>query len=143
MENHQSNHSILQKGAYILLGLVFGFVFVKAEIISWWRMQEMFRFQSFHMFGIIGTAIATAMVSIFLLKRMNMKSMDGLSIHIQPKPFHKGTIIGGLMFGIGWAITGSCPGPLYALIGMGNLTVILTLFSALAGVWIYAWFDDR
>lgn len=143
MENNQTNIIRLQKIYYVLLGLVFGFVFVKAEIISWWRMQEMFRFQSFHMYGIIGSAIITAMASIYLLKKFDVKTMDGASIHIPAKPFNKGTIIGGLVFGIGWAITGSCPGPLYALIGMGNLTVILTLLSALAGVWIYGWFDDK
>lgn len=122
---------------YGLIGILFGFVFVKAEIISWFRIQEMFRFQSFHMFGVIGTAVAVGIVSIQIIKRFNLKTIDGQPIHIIPKPFDKGKIIGSLLFGFGWAITGACPGPLFAQIGAGFGVVAVTFLSALAGTWLY------
>ena len=122
---------------YLAVGMMFGIVFIKAEIISWFRIQEMFRFQSFHMFGVIGSAIAVGMLSIFLIKYFNIKTLDGQKISITPKKFQKGNIYGGLIFGLGWAITGACPGPLFAQIGSGHLTIIVTLLSAIAGTWTY------
>lgn len=122
---------------YLLTGLVFGVVFVKAEIVSWFRIQEMFRFQSFHMYGIIGSAIAVGMVSVWLIKKFNIKTIYGEPIHISEKKFNKGQIYGGLLFGLGWAITGACPGPLFAQIGTGATVVIVTLLSAIAGTWVY------
>lgn len=122
---------------YAILGILFGIVFVKAEIISWFRIQEMFRFQSFHMFGVIGSAIAVGMISIFLIKKYNARSAEGEQIHIEPKKFSKGQIYGGLLFGAGWALTGACPGPLFAQIGTGALVIIVTLLSAIGGTWVY------
>jgi uncharacterized membrane protein YedE/YeeE len=122
---------------YLVVGTLFGIVFTKAEVISWFRIQEMFRFQSFHMFGVIGTAIAVGMLSVFLIKKFNVKTIDGSPITIEPKKFNKGQIIGGLLFGFGWALTGACPGPLYAQIGTGATVVIITLLSAIAGTWVY------
>lgn len=128
---------------YLVVGLLFGIVFVKGEIISWFRIQEMFRLQSFFMFGVIGTAVIVAMISIQIIKRLKLKSVGGETITIEPKEFNKGTIIGGLIFGLGWAITGACPGPLYAQIGSGFIVVIITLVSAIAGTWIYGLLREK
>ncbi len=128
---------------YLLLGIVFGVVFVKAEIISWFRIQEMFRLQSFHMYGVIGSAILTAMISILLIKRLDIRSLGGEAILIPKKKFKKGQVIGGFIFGLGWAITGACPGPLFAQIGTGYTVVIVTLVSAVAGTWVFGKFSDR
>jgi hypothetical protein len=126
---------------YVLIGTVFGIVFVKAEIISWFRIQEMFRLQSFHMFGVIGSAIVTGIISIQLIKRLNIKSIQGEAIIIPTKEFKKGQLIGGFIFGLGWAITGACPGPLFAQIGSGYTVVLVTLVAALAGTWVYGRFE--
>jgi len=128
---------------YLVVGLLFGIVFVKGEIISWFRIQEMFRLQSFFMYGVIGTAILVAMISIQIIKRFKIKTVDGETINIEPKQFNKGNVIGGLIFGIGWAITGACPGPLYAQIGSGFLVVIITLLSAIAGTWLYGLLKEK
>ena len=125
----ESNLSLIK---YLLLGVAFGIVFVKAEIISWFRIQEMFRLQSFHMYGVIGTAVLTGMISIFLIKKFKIKTLGGEEVKIAPKKFNKGHVYGGLIFGIGWAITGACPGPLFAQIGSGFTVVIVTFLSAVA-----------
>jgi uncharacterized membrane protein YedE/YeeE len=122
---------------YLITGLLFGIVFVKAEIISWFRIQEMFRLQSFHMYGVIGSAVAVGMLSVYLIKRFKIKTIYGEYIHFEKKEFNKGQIIGGLLFGFGWAITGACPGPLFAQIGTGVTVTIVTLLSAIAGTWTY------
>ena len=120
-----------------MVGIIFGITFLKAEIISWFRIQEMFRFQSFHMFGVIGTAVVVGIISIQIIKRFKLKSIEGELIAIPDKKFHKGQIFGGLLFGFGWAITGACPGPLYAQIGAGFSVVIITLLSAIGGTFFY------
>ncbi len=128
---------------YLLVGILFGIVFVKAEIISWFRIQEMFRLQSFHMYGVIGSAVLTGMISVWLIKKFKIKTLDGEPITIAPKKFNKGQIYGGLIFGFGWAITGACPGPLFAQIGTGAFAVIITLLSAIFGTWVYGYFRDQ
>lgn len=128
---------------YLLAGIIFGIIFVKAEVISWFRIQEMFRLQSFHMYGIIGSAVLVGMISVGLIKKFNMKTIYGEPIIIPSKKFNKGQIYGGLIFGFGWAITGACPGPLFAQIGTGALAVSVTLLSAVAGTWVYGYFRDR
>lgn len=128
---------------YMVVGVIFGIVFVKAEIISWFRIQEMFRLDSFHMYGVIGSAVMVGMLSVFLIKRFNIKTLQGEQVSIAPKIFHKGQIYGGLLFGLGWAITGACPGPLFAQIGSGFLAVCVTLLSAIAGTWVYGYLRDR
>ena len=128
---------------YALVGLFFGIVFTKAEIISWFRIQEMFRLQSFHMYGVIGTAVVVGMISVQVIKRFKIKSLDNEPIVLVDKKFDKGQIYGGLIFGIGWAITGACPGPLFAQIGSGFGVVSVTLFSAVAGTWVYGYLRDR
>ncbi len=128
---------------YLLVGIMFGIVFVKAELVSWFRIQEMFRLQSFFMFGVIGSAIAVAMFSIWLIKKFNIRTIYGETIKISPKTFNRGQIYGGLIFGFGWALTGACPGPLFAQIGTGASIIVVTLLSAIAGTWVYGYFREK
>jgi len=128
---------------YLIVGILFGIVFVKAEVISWFRIQEMFRLQSFHMYGIIGSAVLVGMISVFLINKFNVKTIYGESIVIPTKKFNKGQLYGGLLFGFGWAITGACPGPLYAQIGTGATVIIITLLSAIAGTWVYGLLREK
>ena len=116
---------------FLALGILFGFILIKGEVISWFRIQEMFRFQSFHMYGVICSAIVVGMISILIIKKFKIKTFSGEEIKIDPKEFTKGNVIGGLLFGLGWAMTGACPGPLYALIGSGSLIVIAVLLLSL------------
>ncbi len=136
-------HKWYHNAKYLIVGILFGIVFVKAEVISWFRIQEMFRLQSFHMFGIIGSAVAVGMLSVFLIKKFNIKTIYGEPIVIAPKSFNKGQIFGGILFGLGWAITGACPGPLFAQIGTGATVIIVTLLSAIAGTWVYGYLRDK
>ncbi|MDA6068430.1 YeeE/YedE family protein [Flavobacterium sp. AC] len=128
---------------YMLVGILFGIVFVKAEIISWYRIQEMFHLQSFFMYGVIGSAVVVGLISVQIIKRFNIKTLQGEKIEIQPKTFNKGQIYGGLLFGFGWAITGACPGPLFAQIGTGVTVIVVTLISAILGTWVYGFFKDK
>lgn len=128
---------------FLLIGIVFGIILIKAEVISWFRIQEMFRFQAFHMYGIIGSAICVGMISLLIIKKYNIKTFSGEEIKIAPKEFTKGNVIGGLMFGLGWAMTGACPGPLYALIGSGLPIVIVILVSAILGTYTYGVLRDK
>jgi uncharacterized membrane protein YedE/YeeE len=139
----QLEHKWYHNIKYLIVGLGFGIIFVKAEIISWFRIQEMFRLQSFHMYGVIGSAVLVGMISVWIIKRFNIKTIYGEKITIHPKEFNKGQIYGGLIFGLGWAITGACPGPLYAQIGSGATVIILTLLSAIAGTWVYGKFRSK
>jgi len=124
---------------YLLVGLMFGFVLVKSEAASWYRIQEMFHFQNFHMFGILFSAIATAFVSIQIVKLMGkQKAMDGQAIEIPEKtPGTKSYVIGGLVFGFGWGLIGLCPGPMFAMAGAGSLGALVVLIGALHGTWLY------
>ena len=135
--------SLFSNLKYLILGIAFGIVFVKAEIISWFRIQEMFRLAAFHMYGVIGTAVVVGAISIFLIKKFNIKTIEGEKVVFHPKTFNKGQIFGGLIFGLGWAITGACPGPLFAQIGSGFLAIIITLLSAILGTWVYGKFRDQ
>ncbi|AMQ56476.1 DUF6691 family protein [Algoriphagus sanaruensis] len=139
-EDHDHGLELLK---YLIIGVVFGIVFVKAEIISWFRIQEMFRLQSFHMYGVIGSAVVTGIISVQIIKRFNVKTIHGEDIVIPDKVFKKGQVIGGFIFGLGWAITGACPGPLFAQIGSGYTVVLVTLISALAGTWVYGKYADK
>ena len=136
-------HKWLHNLKYVIVGILFGIVFVKAEVVSWFRIQEMFRLQSFHMYGIIGSAVVVGMISVFLIKNFNIKTIYGEKIEFHQKKFNKGQIYGGLIFGFGWAITGACPGPLFAQIGTGANVIAVTLLSAVAGTWVYGYFRDR
>lgn len=120
------------------MGVYLGILFTKSEVARWDRVHQMFLFREAHMYLIIGTAIGVAMVSMLLIKRFQVKDIAGKPIQYEPKPYHKGVIIGGAMFGAGWAITGACPGPIYAQIGGGAWSAAFTLLGALAGMYAYA-----
>ncbi len=129
---------------YILVGFVFGIVLTKAEAVSWYRIYEMFQFQSFHMYGIIGVAIATGLLGIQLIKVKKLKDIAGNSINIQDK--EKGNVrywIGGILFGLGWAMVGACPGPIFILLGAGFLSVGLVLLGAIFGTFLYGVLKDK
>jgi len=128
---------------YLFAGIIFGIILVKAQVISWFRIQEMFRLQSFHMYGVIGSAIVTGAISIFIIKRFKIKTIYGEEIKFYPKQFSKGQIIGGLLFGFGWALTGACPGPLFAQIGTGAMVIVVSLLSAVAGTWVYGLLSNK
>lgn len=124
---------------YLLAGLFFGFVLVKSEVISWFRIQEMFRFDAFHMYGIIGSAIVVAMVSIQIIKKLDARDIEGNSISIPPKDPSQVTryLVGGTLFGFGWALTGACPGPLFTLAGAGYGIILVPIATAILGTWVY------
>jgi uncharacterized protein len=124
---------------YIIIGLVFGFVLMKSEVVSWFRIQEMFRFDSIHMYGIIGLAVIVGIISIQIIKRRNMKDVDGNPITIPPKDSKQVTryIVGGTIFGLGWALLGACPGPMFALLGSGLTIMVVPILAALVGTYTY------
>lgn len=129
---------------YLLVGFVFGIILTKSEAVSWYRIYEMFHFQSFHMYGIIMTAVVTGIIGIQMIKRNNIKDIDGLPIVIKEK--EPGSIrfwIGGIFFGLGWALVGACPGPIFILLGAGFLPVVLVLFGALFGTFLYGLFRGK
>ena len=130
---------------YLLVGIAFGIVITKAEVISWFRIQEMFRFQGFHMFGIFGTALPVAILSVQLIKRCGVRSTLGTPVVIPPKALGSGVryVAGGVTFGLGWALTGACPGPLFALWGAGVGVMGVVILSATAGAWVYGWLRPR
>ena len=123
---------------YLLLGIVLGIVFTRSGVISWFRIQEMFRFQSFHMYGIIGSAVAVAALSVWLIRRSKARSITGGAMELgsegTPGPQH---VLGGVSFGLGWGLLGACPGPLYVLIGNGVTVMLAALASAILGAWAY------
>jgi uncharacterized membrane protein YedE/YeeE len=139
----QLEHKWYHNIKYLIVGSLFGIILVKAEVISWFRIQEMFRLQSFHMYGIIGSAIVIGIISIWLIKKLDIKTIYGEKIEFHPREFNKGQIYGGLIFGLGWAITGACPGPLFAQIGSGVTVIIITLLSAIVGTWVYGYLRDK
>ncbi|GGH44032.1 transporter [Mangrovimonas yunxiaonensis] len=129
---------------YLLVGVVFGIIMYKSEAASWFRIYEMFRFESFHMYGIIGTALVFGLLFVFIIKRFRIKSFSGQSIYIQPKEksFTR-YIVGGILFGLGWALVGACPGPIFVLLGAGFLPVIIVLASAVLGTFVYGLLCDK
>ena len=123
---------------FLVIGIIFGIVMFKSEAASWFRIYEMFQFQSFHMYGIIGSALSLGILGTWLIKKYKLKSVDGEPIRFTPKT--KGFsryMYGGILFGLGWALAGSCPGPIYTLIGAGYLPILVTLLGALIGTFIY------
>lgn len=129
---------------FILVGFVFGIVLTKAEAVSWYRIYEMFQFQSFHMYGIIMTAIAIGVIGIQIMKRKNVKDIDGNVLNIPDK--EKGNTrywVGGILFGLGWAMVGACPGPIFIMLGAGFITVGIILIGAVLGTFIYGLVKDK
>lgn len=127
----------LKKFTYIFFGILFGIVLTKAEVISWFRIQQMFQFNEAHMYLIIGSAVVVGAVAMQIVRRLNVLSVSGEELEFHGKQFHKGFIIGGIVFGIGWAITGACPGPIFAQIGAGEYPALATLAGALSGSFAY------
>ncbi|HXH18258.1 MAG TPA: DUF6691 family protein [Chitinophagales bacterium] len=128
---------------YLVIGILFGIVLVKSEVVSWFRIQEMFRFHSFHMYGVIGIAVLVGITSVQIIRRFHLHSLDGEPVDLTPKPFNKANFIGGVLFGLGWAMTGACPGPIYSLIGSGYLVFAVVLVSAVLGTFTYGVLKDR
>lgn len=129
---------------HLILGIFFGIILTKSEVVSWFRIQEMFRFQSFHMYGVIGSAVVVGLVSVWLIRKFKLKTSSGEQVDLTPKPLMKvGNFVGGTIFGLGWAFTGACPGPIYSLIGYGYLVFIIVLVSAYAGVYTYGSLRNR
>jgi uncharacterized membrane protein YedE/YeeE len=128
---------------FFLIGIYFGIVLTKAEVISWFRIQEMFHFNSIHMYGIIGSAIVVGATSVFFIKKFNLKSFGGENIRLISKEYHKGLLPGGIIFGLGWALTGACPGPMFALVGNGVQVMLVAILSAIAGTFVYGVVKDK
>jgi hypothetical protein len=123
----------------LLIGIFLGIIFMKAEVLSWFRIQEMFAFQSFHMYGIIGSAIAVGALSVWIIRKAEAKSIEGNRIELNDKaPNYKSAYIGGTIFGLGWAMTGACPGPMYALVGSGTTVFLISIVMGILGVLAYA-----
>lgn len=131
------NATVLRYGGVFFGGIVFGVVLIKGRIASWSRIQEMFWFESFHMYGVILSAIVVAIIGVQWVRRSELRSLQGEPIKIAPKATDRGQLIGGLLFGAGWALTGACPGPMYALLGSEGLPAMVMLLSAIGGAWIY------
>jgi len=131
--------------AYLLLGVLFGITLTKSEVLSWFRIQEMFRFQSPRMYEIIASAVVVAAASVAVIKKLRLKTLSGEPITIPPKNLGLGVryTVGGTIFGLGWALTGACPGPLFALVGNGVTVMLAAIVSALAGTWLYGWLRPR
>lgn len=127
----------------LLLGVFFGVVLVKSEVCSWFRTQRMFRFEEAHMYLVICAAVAVGALSVLLLRRLRPRTAQGEPIEIRKKVFTKGTVLGGLLFGMGWAVTGACPGPIYAQLGSGAYQAVATFAGAFAGAYLYAWLRPR
>lgn len=127
----------------LAIGTYFGIVLVKSEVVSWFRIQAMFRFEEPHMYLIIGSAVVVGAISYWLMGRLGAKSPDGEVVDLPEKAYTKGTVIGGVTFGMGWAVTGACPGPIYAQIGSGALFALVTFAGAMIGVYFYGLLRPR
>jgi uncharacterized protein len=123
----------------LLLGIAFGIILTKSEVISWERVNNMFRFEEAYMYLVIGSAVVVGAISVWLIKLLRLPTIYGEAVTIKEKPYQKGIIYGGILFGLGWAITGACPGPIYSQIGSGEWLALLTFAGALAGAYLYAY----
>lgn len=144
MTTHASRLPLHAMGKFFLIGLLFGIIMTKSEAVSWFRIQEMFRFQSFHMYGIIATAVIIGALGVMIIKRKGWKSYDGTPMDLAPKNMQIPRLLfGGILFGLGWAMTGACPGPLYALFGQGVWVVGIVILSGLFGAFMYGVLKPR
>ena len=128
---------------FIIFGTLFGIVLTKSEVISWFRIQNMFQFKEPHMYLIIGSAVLVGIIAMQIIQRAKLRSVSGEELKFAGKTYHKGFIIGGIIFGIGWAITGACPGPIFAQIGAGEMPAFITLFGALIGAYLHSAFREK
>jgi uncharacterized membrane protein YedE/YeeE len=129
---------------FLLVGIFFGMVLVKSEAVSWYRIYEMFRFESFHMYGIIGSAVATGMILLQFSKKLKLKNTEGILMRVPLK--EKGLIryiVGGILFGLGWALSGACPGPMYILVGTGVFSMLIAILAAIFGTYVYGLLKDK
>lgn len=129
---------------FLLVGILFGIILVKSEAVSWYRIYEMFRFESFHMYGIIGTAVATGIILLLITKKLKFKNIEGSLMRVPDK--EKGFtryILGGTLFGLGWALSGACPGPMYILVGTGVFTMLIVIAAAILGTYVYGVLKDK
>lgn len=129
---------------FLLVGIFFGIILFKAEVISWYRIYEMFKFQSFHMYGIIGTAVSSGILLLLITNKLKLKTIKGRLINVPKK--QNGLyryIIGGTIFGLGWALCGACPGPMFILIGTGSLSILIVIASALLGTYVYGLLKNK
>ncbi|MDT7920678.1 MAG: DUF6691 family protein [Meiothermus sp.] len=139
-----SGSGLLTLVPYLLAGAFFGLVAIRSEIASWYRIYEMFRFESFHMYGVIGSAVLTALLALWLLRRLGVKSRDGEPLHVRPAdPGRYRYVLGGVVFGLGWGLVGACPGPIYALLGSGYAGAAVILLGALLGTYVYGLVQQR
>jgi len=129
---------------FLLVGIFFGIVLVKSEAVSWYRIYEMFRFESFHMYGIIGSAVVTGILLLWLTKKLKLKNTEGtlMRVPLKEKGFTR-FILGGSIFGLGWALSGACPGPLFILLGTGVSSILITIIAAIFGTFIYGLLKDK
>jgi uncharacterized membrane protein YedE/YeeE len=127
----------------LLLGLFFGIVLVKSEVASWFRIQKMFRFEEAHMYLILASAVAVGALALLAIKKLHLKTVYGTDPEIKTKPYQKGTLIGGTLFGVGWAVTGACPGPMYAQLGKGDYLALMSFAGAFLGAYLYALLHPR
>ena len=129
---------------FLLIGILFGIIMTKSEAISWFRIYEMFRFESFHMYGIIGTAVVVGVIGTMLIKKVHLKDVTGKEISFNPKNMSVPRyLIGGIIFGLGWAMTGACPGPLFTLAGHGIAAIWIVIISSVVGTYLYGYFRDK
>ena len=130
---------------YLLAGIYFGFVLVRAEVVSWFRIVEMFRFEAFHMFGVILSAIVVGIICLQLIKKLGLTDLEGKELTLAPKSIDlwKSYLLGGILFGLGWGLTGACPGPMFTLLGAGYTIMLVPIVSAIAGVWVYGKFKEK
>ncbi|MGK0387993.1 MAG: putative membrane protein YedE/YeeE [Maribacter sp.] len=129
---------------FLLVGILFGIVMTKAEIISWYRIYEMFRFESFHMYGIIGSAVILGVIMVQIMKHKEMKDISGTEVKFNPKQMSVTRyLLGGTIFGLGWALSGTCPGPMFVLVGYGYLSILLVIGGAILGTFVYGLIRDK
>jgi len=138
-QQHSADISTMAYARVLALGIVFGITLVKSEVVRWQRIHDMFLFKEPHMYLIIGTAVVIGAISMWLIRRFEIKTIDGEPIQYIPKPYNKGIVIGGAIFGMGWAITGACPGPIYAQIGAGEWIALFTFVGAMGGMYLYGY----
>jgi uncharacterized protein len=139
-----ANQKWYSSAIFVLPGMLFGAILLRSEVLSWFRIQEMFRFQSFHMYGIMGSAVAVAALSLWIIRKLGLKSAAGETIVVHPIPLKwKANVIGGLLFGLGWALIGACPGPIFVLMGYLQWPYFIVFAGAMIGVVLYGWLKDR
>ena len=130
--------------SYLLIGIVFGITMFKSEAASWFRIYEMFKFESFHMYGIIGSALVIGVIMVQSIKRFNIKSFHGETIHFNPKAISFSRyMFGGIIFGLGWGLAGACPGPMFTLVGAGYVPILVVILFSILGTFLYGLLKDK